>query len=71
MFFKKVDQIVFTEHRIRSIQSLLHEYRQIGTEYVFDMVKFKFPHVKKALIKEYGDDIRFHERPGKSKSEFV
>ena len=48
MFFKKVDQIVLTEHRIRSIQSLLHEYRQIGREYVFDMVKLKFPHVKKA-----------------------
>ena len=27
--------------------------------------------MKKALIKEYGDDIGFHERSEKNKSEFV
>ena len=66
MFFKKVDQIIFTEHGIWSLQSLLYKYRQIGREYVFDALN-----MKKALIKEYGDDIGFHERSEKNKSEFV
>ena len=35
------------------------------------MVKLKSSYVKQSLIKEYGDDIGFHERPEKNKSEFV
>ena len=32
MFFKKIDQIIFVEHEIQSLHSLLHEYRQISIE---------------------------------------
>ena len=71
MFLKKVDQIIFAEHEIRSLQSLLHEYRQIAREYGFDVGKLKSSYVKEVLIKEYRDDIGFHERPEKNKSEFV
>ena len=38
MLFKKVDQIVFADHKIPSLKSLLHEYKQIAREYGFDMV---------------------------------
>ena len=35
------------------------------------MGKLKSSYVKEVLIKEYGDDIGFHETPEKNKSEFV
>ena len=41
MFFKKVDEIIFAAHEIRSLQSLLHEYRPIDREYGFGMGKLK------------------------------
>ena len=71
MFFEKVDQIIFAEHEVRSLQLLLHQYRQIAIDYGFDLGKLKSSYVKEVLIKECGDHIRFHERPEKNKSEFV
>ena len=71
MFFKRVDQIILQSMNFRSLQLLLHEYRQIAREYGFDMDKLKSSLVKEVLIKEYRDDIGFHERPEKNKSEFV
>ena len=35
------------------------------------MGKLKSSHMKEVLIKEYIDDIGFHERPGKTKCEYV
>ena len=70
MFLKKVDHIIFAEHKIRSLQSL-HEYRQIAREFGFEVGKLKSSYVNEVLIKEYGDGIEFHERPEKNKSEFV
>ena len=70
-FFKRVDQIILQSVNFRSLQLLLHEYRQIAREYGFDMDKLKSSLVKEVLIKEYRDDIGFHERPEKKKSEFM
>ena len=33
MFFRKVDQIIFAEHKIQSFQSVSYEYRKIAREY--------------------------------------
>ena len=35
------------------------------------MSKLNSSYMKEVLIKEYRDDIGFHERPEKNKSEFV
>ena len=35
MFLKKVDQIIFKKHNVQSLQSLLHEHRQIARDYGF------------------------------------
>ena len=67
IILEKVDQIIFAEHKIQSLQSFLHEYRQIAKEYGFDVGKLKSSYVKELLIKEYGDGIGFHERPEKNK----
>ena len=71
MFFRKVDQIILVEHKTRSLQSLLHEYRQIAREFVFQVGKLKSSYVKEVLIKAYGDDIGFYERSEKNKRQFV
>ena len=49
MFFKKVDQIIFAEHEIWSLQSLLQEYKQIVREYRFDMGNFKLSYCEKSV----------------------
>ena len=71
LFLRRVDEIIFTEHEIRSLQSLLREYKQIAAEYGFPVGKVKFSYVKDVLIKEYDDGIGFHERNEKNKSELV
>ena len=71
IFFKKIDQIIFEEHEIRSLQSLLQEYKQVAAEYGFSVGNLKSSYVKELLIKEYGDSIGFHERPERNKSEFI
>ena len=40
MFFKKVDQIIFAEHEIRSLQSII---------YRFDMANFKSSYCEKSV----------------------
>ena len=71
LFLRRVEEIIFTEHEIRSLQSLLREYKQIAAEYGFPVGKVKSSYVKDVLIKEYGDGIGFHERNEKNKSELV
>ena len=62
MFFKKVNQITFSEHEIWSFQSLLQKYKQIAREYRFDVGKLKSSYGEKVLIKEYVDETGFYER---------
>ena len=40
MFFRKVDQIIFAEHKIQSFQSVSYEYRKIAREYDLSWVSW-------------------------------
>ena len=51
MFLKKIDQIIFAEYEIQSLQWLLHEYRQTAREDRFEVGKLKSSCVKEVLIK--------------------
>ena len=46
MFFKTFDQIIFAEYEIRSLQSLLHECKQIARKYAFEKGKLKYSYMK-------------------------
>ena len=71
LFFKHVDNVIFGEHEIRSLQSLLSDYKVIVSEYGYPVGNIKSSYVKQILINEYGSDIGFKERAEKNKSDWV
>ena len=71
LFFRHVDSIIFTEHEIRSLQSLLAEYKRIVGDYGYAVGDVKSSYLKDLLINEYQDTIGFKERCELNKSEWV
>ncbi|KAK5931544.1 hypothetical protein CesoFtcFv8_000168 [Champsocephalus esox] len=53
LFFRHVDSIIFTEQEIRSLQSLLAEYKRIVGDYSYEVGDVKSSYVKGLLINEY------------------
>ena len=62
LFFRHVDTVIFKEHEIRSLQSLLDDYKCIVTDYGYPVGAIKSSYVKELLINEYKDDIGFKGR---------
>jgi hypothetical protein len=71
LFFRHVDSIIFTEHEIRSLQSLLADYKCIVGDYGYEVGNVKSSYLKDLLINEYQETIGFKERSGMNKSEWV
>ena len=71
LFLRYVDQIIFHDHEIRTIQSLLLEYKRLAFEYNVKCGELRGSYIKEMLIHEYGDLIGFRERTEKNKSELV
>ncbi|KAK5923098.1 hypothetical protein CgunFtcFv8_000100 [Champsocephalus gunnari] len=70
-FFRHVDSIIFTEREIRSLQSLLAEYKRIVGDYGYEVGDVKSSYVKGLLINEYQETIGFKERNQINKSQWV
>ena len=71
LFLRYVDQIIFGDHEIRTLQSLLFEFKRLSFEYGFTCGEVRGSYIKDMLIREYGDIIGFRERAEKNKSELV
>lgn len=71
LFFRHVDLVIFTEHEIRSLQSLLTEYKRIVGDYGYAVGDVKSSYLKELLINEYQDTIGFKERHEMNRSEWV
>ena len=71
LFFRHVDSVIFTEREIRSLQSLLSDYRRIVGDYGYAVGDVKSSYVKDLLITEYKDKIGFKDRRVMNKSEWV
>ena len=71
LFFRHVDSVVFKEREIRSLQSLLVDYKRIVCDYGYHVGDVKSSYLKELLIKEYGDTIGFKERNELNKSDLV
>ena len=71
LFLRYVDQIIFGDHEIRTIQSLLLEFKRLAFEYGYTCGEMRGSYIKDMLIREYGDLIGFRERKEKNKSELV
>ena len=71
LFFRHVDSVIFSEREIRSLQSLLVDYKRIIREYGHHVGDVKSSYVKDMLINEYQEKIGFKERRQLNKSEWV
>lgn len=71
LFFQHMDSIIFTEREIRSLQSLLADYKRIVGDYGYAVGDIKSSYLKELLIREYGGTIGFKERHDKRKGEWV
>ena len=70
-FFRHVDSIIFNEHEIRSLQSLLAHYKRIVSDYGYEVGDVKSSYLKELLINEYQETTGFKERSEKNKSDWV
>ncbi|MES9879868.1 MAG: hypothetical protein ABW185_03205, partial [Sedimenticola sp.] len=71
LFYRHVDSVIFNEHEIRSLQSLLMDYKRIVSDYGYAVGDIKSSYLKDMLINEYQETIGFKERTEKNKSEWV
>lgn len=71
LFFRHVDSVIFTGREIRSLQSLLADYKRIVSEYGYAVGDVKSSYVKDLLINEYPEKIGFKDRSVLNKSEWV
>ena len=70
LFFEYIQQVIFRDHEIRTLQSILQEYNRILSNYGHDS-KVKSSYLKEILIKEFQGDIGFQERTQRNMSEIV
>ena len=71
LFFKHVNSVIFNEHEIRSLQSLLADYKRIVNDYGYPIGDVKSTYLKDLLICEYQDTIGFRDRTEMNKSKWV
>ena len=71
LFFRHVQKVIFEEHEIRTLQSLLKEYITIMENYNHSAYEVKSSFLKTLLIREYGDSIGFHVQHQKNELEAV
>ena len=60
MFFNHIRSVIFEEHEIRSLQSLLRDYSSIISRYGFPTSGIKSSFIKDILIREFQGKIGFH-----------
>jgi len=51
LFFKHVDSVIFKEHEIRSLQSLISDYKRIISDYGYVACDVRSSYVKELLMK--------------------
>ena len=71
MFFDDVRRVIFEEHELRSLQSLLRDYSSIISRYGFPTSGVKSSYIKDILIQEFEGKIGFQSRPQRNHSELV
>ena len=71
VFFDHIRTIIFEEHELRSLQSLLRDYRSIISQYGFPTSGVKSSYIKDILTREFKGKIGFHCRPQMNQSDLV
>ena len=63
--------VIFEEHELRSLQSLLRDYSSIISRYGFPTSGVKSSYIKDILNREFEGNIGFHSRPLRNQSDPV
>jgi len=71
IFFNHIRAVIFEEHELRSLQSLLRDYGSIISRYSFPKSGVKSSYIKKILTTEFESRIGFYSCPQKNPSELV
>jgi len=71
IFFDHVRAVIFDEHELRSLQSLLRDYGCIISRYGFPTSGVKSSYIKDILTREFESKIGFYSRPQKNLSDLV
>ncbi len=71
MFFDHTRKIIFVEHELRSLQSLLRDYCLIISQFGFPTSGVRSSFIKEILRREFKERIGFHFRPERNHSELV
>jgi hypothetical protein len=70
-FFDHIRTIIFDEHELRSLQSLLKDYNSIISRYGFPTSNIKSSFIKDILTREFQGNIGFYSRPQRNQSDLV
>ena len=62
LFLRQVQKVIFEEHEIRTLQSLLKDYCSTMANYNHNASGVKSSFLKTLLIREYGEDVGFYVR---------
>ena len=71
IFLDRIRAIIFEEHELRLLQSLLRDYSSIMSRYGFPTSGVKSSYIKDILTREFVDTIGFHSRPRMNHSDRV
>jgi len=71
IFFDHIRTVIFEEHKLRSLQSLLTDYNSIISRYGFPTSAARSSFIKDILIREFEGKIGFQSRPKKNQGDFV
>ena len=71
MFFDHTWKVIFEEHELRSLQSLLRDYCSIISQFGFPTSGIRSSFIKEILRREFKERIGFHSRPERNHSELV
>ena len=71
MFFDHVRAVIFKEHELRSLQSLLRDYNAIISRYGFPISGVKSSYINDILTREFEGKIGFHTRLHRNESDLV
>ena len=71
IFFDHIRSVIFQEHELRSLQSLLHDYKSIISRYGFPTDGVKSSYIKNILSRKFQNNIGFHSRSQKNQSDLV
>ena len=71
LFFRHIDDVIFDQHEICTLQSLLQDYKSIVTNHGYPVGDIKSSYLKELLQSEYKGNIGFHVRNERNSSDWV